>query len=172
MLNRVQLIRNLGHDPEIRRMQEGNEVATFSLATHSSWQDEHGEWNTKTEWHSVVVYREALIARIKETLKKGGAVFVEGKLAYVDLQDKHTQQKRRMAHIVISEKGGQVEFLHSGKSEERDVSSIMSEDVSEDVLQACSQVGDVGTPPIDSIDSENSESETSYSKQEKKSHDY
>lgn len=168
MLNRVQLIGNLGHDPEIRKMQEGREVATFSLATHSSWQDEHGEWNKKTEWHSVVVYREPLIARIKETLKKGAAVFVEGKLAYVDLQDKHTQHKRRIAHIVISEKGGQVEFLRSGKLEGRDVSSA----IGEDVLQACSQVGDVGTPPIESIDSENSESETSYSKQEKQSHDY
>ncbi|GAB4493478.1 MAG: single-stranded DNA-binding protein [Saprospiraceae bacterium] len=81
MINKVTLIGNLGGDPEIRHLENGTAVGRFSLATNESYKDKDGNWQTLTEWHNVVVWRE-LAERAERQLKKGMQVFVEGKISY------------------------------------------------------------------------------------------
>ena len=78
-LNKVIIIGNLGRDPEIRSMQNGDKVANLSLATSESWKDRDGNKQEKTEWHRVVIFGK--LAEICERyLKKGTKILVEGKL--------------------------------------------------------------------------------------------
>lgn len=81
MINKVTLIGNLGADPEVRHLENGVTVARFSLATNESYKDKDGNFQTLTEWHNVVVWRE-LAERAERTLKKGMLVYVEGKISY------------------------------------------------------------------------------------------
>ena len=80
-LNKVTLIGNLGADPEIRSMNNGNEVCNLSVATTESWKDKAtGEKRDKTEWHRVVVFSQGLIGVCKNYLKKGSKIYIEGAL--------------------------------------------------------------------------------------------
>lgn len=94
-INKVILIGNVGKDPEIRTMNNGNEVALFSLATSEYWRDKTtGEKKDKTEWHRIVVYSQGLVAIIKNYVKKGTKLYVSGSIQtrrWVDSQgvDKH-----------------------------------------------------------------------------------
>lgn len=87
MINKVILIGFLGKDPEVRRLENGAVVAKFSIATSESYKDKAGEWQTQTEWHDVVVWRN-LAERAERDLKKGKLVYVEGKLTHRKYQDK------------------------------------------------------------------------------------
>lgn len=79
MLNKVQLIGNVGADPEIRTLQDGMMVATINVATSERFKDKNGEQQEKTEWHRVVLWRS--LAEIAERyVKKGAQVFIEGKI--------------------------------------------------------------------------------------------
>ncbi len=93
MVNRVILIGNLGRDPEIRRLDNGAVVAKFSVATNENYRDKGGEWQTLTEWHDVVVWRQ-LAERAESTLKKGSMVYLEGKLTHRTWQDKEGNNRR------------------------------------------------------------------------------
>lgn len=78
-VNKAILIGNLGKDPEIRRLESGATVASFSLATSESYKNREGERVTKTEWHNIVLWRG--LAEIAEKyLKKGNSVYIEGKI--------------------------------------------------------------------------------------------
>lgn len=78
-LNKVLLIGNLGRDPEVRYMPNGEAVANFSIATTENWKDKNGQKQEKTEWHNIVMYRR--LAEIAgEYLKKGRPVYIEGRL--------------------------------------------------------------------------------------------
>lgn len=89
MLNRVQLIGNLGKDPEIRHTRDDRAIASFSIATSETWKDKStGEKREKTEWHAVVVFSEGLVKLVERYLKKGSRVLVEGKIATRKWQDK------------------------------------------------------------------------------------
>ena len=79
-LNKVQLIGNLGRDPEFRAFSDGGSVANVSIATTEKWKDkESGEVREHTEWHNLVFHnRLAEIAR--DYLKKGSPIYVEGRL--------------------------------------------------------------------------------------------
>ncbi len=80
-LNKVTLIGNLGKDPEIRSTGEGKEIANFSIATSESWKDRiTGEKKEKTEWHRIVVFNEGLVGVIKNYVKKGTKIYIEGQL--------------------------------------------------------------------------------------------
>ena len=80
-LNKVQLIGNLGKDPEIRSTNDGREIANFSIATTESWKDKNsGERRDKTEWHRVVVFSQGLVGIIKQYVKKGSKLYIEGAL--------------------------------------------------------------------------------------------
>lgn len=78
-VNKVILVGNLGRDPEVRYMPNGEAVANFSIATTDSWKDKAGNKQEKTEWHNIVMYRK--LAEIAgEYLKKGRPVYIEGRL--------------------------------------------------------------------------------------------
>lgn len=87
MYNKIILIGNLGRDPEIRRLESGAVVANFSLATNENYRDKAGNWQTITEWHNIVAWRN-LAERAERDLKTGSMVFVEGKLTTRKWQDK------------------------------------------------------------------------------------
>ncbi len=78
-VNKVILIGNLGKDPEVRHLDNGRAVANFSLATSETYKNKQGERVTNTEWHNIVLWTP--LAEIAERfLKKGGQVYIEGKL--------------------------------------------------------------------------------------------
>ena len=79
-LNKVQLIGNLGRDPEMRYTQNGNSMATFSIATGKSWMDQStNQRRERTDWHNIICWgRLAEIA--SQYLHKGSQVYVEGEL--------------------------------------------------------------------------------------------
>lgn len=87
MINKVTLIGNLGRDPEIRHFEGGSKVTKFSVATNENYQDKAGQWQTKTEWHEIVLWGNAA-ERAEKTLHKGSLVYIEGKLTTRKWQDK------------------------------------------------------------------------------------
>ena len=87
MVNKVILIGNLGRDPEIRYLEGNIAVARFSVATNESYKDKKGDWQTQTEWHDVVCWRN-LAERAEKQLKKGSQIYLEGKLTHRKYQDK------------------------------------------------------------------------------------
>ncbi len=93
MVNRVILIGNLGRDPEVRRLDNGAVVAKFPIATNENYKDKNGDWQTITEWHDIVVWRN-LAERAESTLKKGMGVYVEGKLTHRTWQDQDGNNRR------------------------------------------------------------------------------
>lgn len=86
------LIGNLGKDPELRHLENGASVASFSVATNENYRDREGNWQTITEWHNVVAWR-ALADRAERDLKKGSMVYVEGKLTTRKWQDQNGNQR-------------------------------------------------------------------------------
>ena len=80
-VNKVILIGNLGKDPEVRRLNSGDQVVSFSVATSETWRDKGtGERKEKTEWHRVVIFNEGLCKVAEQYLKKGAKVYIEGAL--------------------------------------------------------------------------------------------
>jgi single-strand DNA-binding protein len=101
-LNRVQLIGNLGKDPEIKYTPQGTPVAKITIATNERYKDKGGEWQDRTEWHNVVLWQR--LAEIAgEYLKKGGKVYIEGRLQTRSWDDKQSGQKKYMTEIVASD---------------------------------------------------------------------
>ena len=101
-VNKVILVGNLGADPEVKYMPNGNAVANVTLATSESWKDKQsGENREKTEWHRVVFFRR--LAEIAgEYLKKGSQVYIEGKLQTRKWQDKNGND-RYTTEIIANE---------------------------------------------------------------------
>lgn len=92
-LNKVILIGNLGADPEVRYMPNGNAVANLNVATTESWKDKQsGQQQERTEWHRVTYYQR--IAEIcGEYLRKGSKIYVEGQIRTRKWQDKDGQDR-------------------------------------------------------------------------------
>lgn len=91
-VNKVILVGNLGKDPEVRFMPNGEAVCNFSIATTDSWKDKAGAKQERTEWHNIVMYRK--LAEIAgEYLKKGRPVYVEGRLQTRKWQTKEGQDR-------------------------------------------------------------------------------
>ena len=100
-LNRVELIGNLGRDPEIRYTPGGTAVASFSLATSEKVKNKSGEWEIRTEWHNIVLY--ARLAEVAgEYLSKGKNVYLDGKLKTRKWQDR--DGKDRYTTEIIGDK--------------------------------------------------------------------
>lgn len=125
MVNKVILIGNLGRDPEVRYLEGNVAVAKFSVATNESYRDKKsGEWQTITEWHDVVAWRN-LAERAEKQLKKGSQVFIEGKLTHRKYQDKDGND-RYVTEVVAnsfrvldrrdSRPGGQEDEFHQDDS--------------------------------------------------------
>jgi single-strand DNA-binding protein len=101
-LNRVQLIGNLGKDPEVKYTPQGTALARLTIATNERFKDKAGEWQDRTEWHNVVLWQR--LAEIAgEYLKKGGKVYIEGRLQTRSWEDKTSGQKKYMTEVVASD---------------------------------------------------------------------
>ncbi len=93
-LNKVLLIGRLGADPEIKQTQGGKGFASLSVATSENWKDKNsGEKKEKTEWHRVVIFNEGLVNVVKQYLKKGAQIYVEGQLTTNKYTDNNGQEK-------------------------------------------------------------------------------
>ena len=101
-VNKVMLLGNVGIDPEIRTTAGGMTVASFSLATADRAKDAQGNWADKTEWHNLVCFqRTAEIVR--DYVKKGSQLFVEGKIQTRSWDDKTSGEKKYKTEILVNE---------------------------------------------------------------------
>ena len=123
-VNKVILIGNLGQDPEVRYMPNGNAVANVSLATSESWKDKNtGETQERTEWHRVVFFRR-LAEIVGEYLKKGSKVYVEGRLQTRKWQDNNGQDRYTTEIVadqmqMLDSRGGSAAFEGAGQSQQQ-----------------------------------------------------
>lgn len=99
--NKVQLIGNLGNDPEIIDLEGGKKLAKFSIATNESYKNNKGERVTDTQWHNVVAWGKTADI-ISQYVVKGKEVAVEGKLTTRSWEDKEGQ-KRYTTEVVCDE---------------------------------------------------------------------
>lgn len=114
-INKVILIGNVGKDPEIRSTQDGREIANLTLATSESWKDKStGERKEKTEWHRVTVFGNTASV-VKNYVKKGSKLYIEGSLQTRKWQDQNGQDKYT-TEVVIQPYGGQLTMLDSRNS--------------------------------------------------------
>jgi len=113
-LNRVQLIGNVGRDPEVRYMQNGDPIMNFSLATTEKWKGRDGQQQEKTEWHRIEVFG-ALAKSLQQYITKGKQLFVEGKLVTDEWTDKDGN-KRQTAKVKLSGFGSNIILLGGGRS--------------------------------------------------------
>ncbi len=101
-VNKVILIGNLGKDPEVKYTPQGTPVAKITLATNERFKGKDGQWQDRTEWHNVVLWQR--LAEIAgEYLKKGGKVYIEGRLQTRSWDDKTSGQKKYMTEVVAND---------------------------------------------------------------------
>ncbi|MRT15517.1 single-stranded DNA-binding protein [Vitellibacter sp. q18] len=99
--NKVQLIGNLGNDPEIINLDGGKKLAKFSIATNETYKNQKGEKITDTQWHNIVAWGKTAEI-IENYLSKGKEVAVEGKLTSRSWEDKDGN-KKYITEIVCNE---------------------------------------------------------------------
>jgi len=117
-LNKVLLIGRLGADPEIKQMVNGKSVARMSLATSNTWKDKNtGERKEKTEWHRVVIFNEGLVNVVKQYVKKGTQVYIEGQLTTRKWKDEKSGMDRYSTEIVLQGFNSTFTILSSKNSE-------------------------------------------------------
>jgi len=93
-VNKVILLGNLGRDPEVRSMQSGSKMASFSIATSKRWKDRTTqEQKEKTSWHNVVVFGDGLVDIVEKYVKKGSKIYIEGELQTRKWQDQDGNDK-------------------------------------------------------------------------------
>ena len=123
-LNKVLLIGRLGADPEIKQMVNGKSVARLSVATSQSWKDKStSERKEKTEWHRVVIFNEGLVGVVKQYLKKGANVYVEGALTTRKWKDEASGQDKYSTEIVLQGYNSSLTML-DGKSKTEDTNLV------------------------------------------------
>ena len=116
-LNRVTLIGNLGADPEIRTLNDGAKIASFSIATSERWKDRtSGEVRERTEWHRVVIFAPGLAKLAEQYLQKGSKILVEGKLQTRKWQDQ-SGADRYSTEIAVTPYNGLLTFLDGRRTD-------------------------------------------------------
>jgi single-strand DNA-binding protein len=112
-VNKVILIGNLGRDPEVRRLNSGDSVVSFSVATSDSWRDKAtGERKERTEWHNIVIFNENLGKIAEQYCKKGSKIYLEGQLQTREFTDRDGNQ-RKTTEVVLQRFRGELTLLDS-----------------------------------------------------------
>src|SRR3972149_5179947 len=112
-VNKAILIGDLGRDPEIRSLQDGNRVANLSVATSESWRDKSsGERRERTEWHRVVIFNERLVEVAEKYLHKGSKIYLEGQLQTRKWTDQSGAEKYT-TEVVLQRFRGELTMLDS-----------------------------------------------------------
>jgi single-strand DNA-binding protein len=101
-VNKVFLLGNVGKDPEIRSTTGGMTVASFSLATADRQKDAQGNWADKTEWHNIVCFQRTAEV-VRDYVKKGSQILVEGKIQTRSWDDKTSGEKKYKTEILVNE---------------------------------------------------------------------
>jgi single-strand DNA-binding protein len=137
-VNKVILVGNLGKDPEVRGLNNGDQVVSFSLATSESWRDKAtGERKEKSEWHKIVIFNDGLGKVAERYLKKGSKVYVEGQLQTRKWQDKDGTD-RYTTEVVLQRFRGELTLLgdakdggerSSGASKPRQAAATVDDDI-------------------------------------------
>jgi single-strand DNA-binding protein len=111
-VNKVILLGNIGKDPEIKVLPSGQPVANFSIATSDRYKDQQGNFQDRTEWHNITAYGK-LAEIVRDYVKKGNKLYIEGRLITRSWDDKDTQKKVYRTEIVVADLS-----LLSGRGEE------------------------------------------------------
>lgn len=129
-INRVELLGNLGKDPELKHTPQGTAVARISLATNERYKDKAGNWQDRTEWHNVILW--ARLAEIaSEYLKKGSKVYIDGRMQTRSWEDDQ-QVKRYMTEVIAGNLimlDAKPDGKKSDKSEAAEQGPITDEDI-------------------------------------------
>ena len=146
-LNKVLLIGRLGADPEVKQMVNGKSVARLSLATSNTWKDKNtGDKKEKTEWHRVVIFNEGLVNVVKQYVKKGAQVYIEGQLTTRKWKDEKSGIDRYSTEIILqgfnssfkilSNKNSQIETKQENNIEKSSLpndENIVSNDLDDEI---------------------------------------
>src|SRR5579862_6912001 len=101
-VNKVILVGNVGKDPEMRSTGGGTTVASFTLATSDRYQDGQGNWQDRTEWHNLKAFKRTAEI-VRDYVKKGTKLYIEGKITTNSWDDKESGQKRYRTEILVND---------------------------------------------------------------------
>ncbi|HTV15447.1 MAG TPA: single-stranded DNA-binding protein [Acidobacteriaceae bacterium] len=101
-VNKAILVGNVGKDPEVKFLPSGSAVANFTLATSERFKDKSGEFQERTEWHNLTAYQR-LAEIVRDYVKKGSKLYVEGRIQTRSWDDKETQKKVYRTEIVVND---------------------------------------------------------------------
>jgi len=123
MINKAILVGHVGQDPEVKHIDSGDAVCSFSLATSEKWNTKDGEKKERTEWHNITLWRrQAEVAG--EYLRKGSKVYIEGSIRYEKYQDKDGNDKYATKIV-----GQRMIFLDSKGSKKQDNTPLTDDDL-------------------------------------------
>ena len=115
-INKVILVGNIGQDPQVRTMQSGQKVVSFSLATSDRWRDRtSGEQKEQTEWHRIVVFQPNLVDVVERMLQKGTKLYLEGSLRTRKWQNQQGIDTYT-TEVVLNQFAGTMVILSGAKS--------------------------------------------------------
>ena len=101
-VNKVILVGNVGKDPEVKFLPSGQPVANFTLATSDRFKDKAGEWQDRTEWHNLTAYQR-LAEIIRDYVKKGTKLYVEGRIQTRSWDDKTSGEKKYRTEVLVND---------------------------------------------------------------------
>ena len=113
-VNKVTLVGNLGRDPEVRAMQNGDKIVQVRVATSDRWKDKStGEQRERAEWLRVVIFNDALGRIAEQYLKKGSTAYLEGQLQTRKWTDQQSGQEKYTTEVVLQRYRGELTLLGS-----------------------------------------------------------
>ncbi|HEY4047458.1 MAG TPA: single-stranded DNA-binding protein [Acidobacteriaceae bacterium] len=101
-VNKVILLGNVGKEPEVKFLPSGSAVANLTLATSERFKDKAGEWQDRTEWHNLTAYQR-LAEIIRDYVKKGSKLYVEGRIQTRSWDDQASGQKKYRTEIIVND---------------------------------------------------------------------
>lgn len=132
-LNKVILIGRLGQEPEIRTLPNGNLVCNLSIVTETTWKKD-GERQTKSEWHKIVTFDQAMINYCQSFVGVGDSLYIEGKLTYrtIEQEESTVGKKLKLAEIQVGKFGGVISIYRKKRTEEGHVEEEQIKDLDDD----------------------------------------
>ena len=143
MINKVILVGNLGNDPEIRNLENGGKLASFSVATNENYMDKSGQWQTITEWHNFKAWGK-IADRAESSLQKGSMIYLEGKLTHRQYTDKNGIER-----YTTDVRAAMLRVLNRNKDGQSGLEIDMSRD---DSLSGITNMGNTSAPQTDATE--------------------
>lgn len=132
-LNKVQLIGNLGKDPEVRATQDGRQIVNLTVATSEGWKDKNsGERKEKSEWHRVVIFNESIGGFVSQYARKGSKLYIEGQLQTRKWTNKDGVEQYN-TEIVLQNFNGNVVLLDKAEKQEPKAHAETAEELDDEI---------------------------------------